>query len=92
MRKGLWLFLLCVTTRADTVMPAKLEEMCQIVEHSEAWSRRCDAIPSSQEESSIKMQNPFKQAERFSVDAGLEAWVEDQNVQKGIYSAPGLPL
>ena len=38
------------------------------------------------------MQNAFKQAERFSVDAGLEAWVEDQNVQKGINPAPSLLL
>ena len=75
------------------MVPAKLEDMCQIDEHSEALSRRCDeAIPSSQEESSIKMQNPFKQAERFSVDAGLEAWVEDQYAQKGINPAPSLLL
>ena len=38
------------------------------------------------------MQNAFKQAERFSVDVGLEAWVEDQNVQKGINPAPSLLL
>ena len=44
------------------------------------------------EGASIKMQNAFKQAQRFNVDAGLEAWVEDQNVQKGINPAPSLVL
>ena len=44
------------------------------------------------EGASIKMQNAFKQAQRFNVDAGLEAWVEDQNVQKGINPAPSLLL
>merc|ERR1711884_596952 len=38
------------------------------------------------------MHNTFKQARRFTVDAGLEAWVEEQNVQKGINPAPGLLL
>ena len=41
---------------------------------------------------SIKVQKAFKQAQRFNVDAGLEAWVEDQNVQKGINPAPSLLL
>ena len=40
----------------------------------------------------MKMQNAFKEAQRFNVDAGLEAWVEDQNVQKGINPAPSLVL
>ena len=38
------------------------------------------------------MQNAFKQARRFTVEADLETWVEDQNVQKGINPAPGLLL
>ena len=44
------------------------------------------------EGASIKMKNAFKQAQRFNVDAGLEAWVEDQNVQKGINPVPSLLL
>ena len=44
------------------------------------------------EGASKKMQNAFKEAQRFNVDAGLEAWVEDQNVQKGINPAPSLLL
>ena len=59
----------------------------------EWWRGADDATKQNhrvKEGASIKMQNAFKQAERFSVDAGLEAWVEDQNVQKGINPAPSL--
>ena len=61
----------------------------------EWWRGADDATKQShrvQEGANIKMQNAFKQAQRFSVDAGLEAWVEDQNVQKGINPAPSLLL
>lgn len=61
----------------------------------EWWSGADDATKQShrvKEGASIKMQNAFKQAQRFNVDAGLEAWVEDQNVQKGINPAPSLLL
>ena len=61
----------------------------------EWWRGADDATKQShrvQEGANIKMQNAFKQAQRFNVDAGLEAWVEDQNVQKGINPAPSLLL
>ena len=61
----------------------------------EWWRRADDATKQSHrvmEEASIKMQNAFKQAQRFTVEADLEAWVEDQNVQKGINPAPSLLL
>ena len=59
------------------------------------WRRADDATKRSHlvmEEASIKMQNAFKQAQRFTVEVDLEDWVEDQNVHKGINPAPGLVL
>ena len=60
------------------------------------WRGANDATKHShrvkEEGASIKMQNAFKQAQRFNVDAGLEAWVEEQNVLKGINPAPSLVL
>ena len=66
-----------------------------VSELREWWRGADDATKQShrvKEGANIKMKNAFKQAERFSVDAGLEAWVEDQNVQKGINPAPSLLL
>ena len=66
-----------------------------VSELREWWRGADDATKQShraKEGANIKMKNAFKQAERFSVDAGLEAWVEDQNVRKGINPAPSLLL
>ena len=74
----------------DHTMAAQAE-----AELREWWRGADDATKQShrvKEGASIKMQNAFKQAQRFNVDAGLEAWVEDQNVQKGINPAPSLLL
>ena len=74
----------------DHTMAAQAE-----AELRECWRGADDATKQShrvQEGANIKMQNAFKQAQRFNVDAGLEAWVEDQNVQKGINPAPSLLL
>ena len=74
----------------DHTMAAQAE-----AELREWWRGADDATKQShrvKEGTSIKMQNAFKQAQRFNVDAGLEAWVEDQNVQKGINPAPSLLL
>ena len=74
----------------DHTMAAQAES-----ELREWWRGADDATKQShrvKEGTSLKMQSAFKQAERFSVDAGLEAWVEDQNVQKGINPAPSLLL
>ena len=61
------------------------------------WWRGADAATRQshrvqEEEASIKMKKAFIQAQRFNVDAGLEAWVEDQNIEKGINPAPSLLL
>ena len=74
----------------DDTMAAQAEE-----ELREWWRGADDATKQShrvKEGASIKMQNAFKQAQRFNVDAGLEAWVADQNIQKGINPAPSLLL
>ena len=74
----------------DHTMAAQAE-----AELREWWRGADDATKQShrvKEGASIRMQNAFKQAQRFNVDAGLEAWVEDQNVQKGINPAPSLLL
>ena len=39
-----------------------------------------------------KMHSAIKQAQRFLVDVDLEAWVEDQNVSKGINPVPAIVL
>ena len=74
----------------DHTMAAQAEAELQ------EWLRGADDATKQshrvKEGASIKMQNAFKQAQRFNVDAGLEAWVEDQNVQKGINPAPSLLL
>ena len=60
------------------------------------WRRGADDATKQshrvKEGTSIKMQNAFKQVERFSVDAGLEARVVDQNVLKSINPCPSLLL
>ena len=59
------------------------------------WRRADDATKRSHlvtGEASIKMQNAFRQAQRFTVEVDLEGWVEDQKVHKGINPAPGLVL
>ena len=74
----------------DHTMAAQAE-----AELREWWRVADDATKQShraREGASMKMQNAFKQAQRFNVDAGLEAWVEDQNVQKVISPAPSLLL
>merc|ERR1712015_59142 len=41
------------------------------------------------DEANPVMRKAIVQAKRFAVDGTLEAWVESQNVQKGINPAPG---
>ena len=59
------------------------------------WRRVDDATKRSHlvmNGASIKMQNAYKQAQRFSVELNLEEWVDDQNVHKGINPSPALVL
>ena len=44
------------------------------------------------DESNRKMHRAILQARRFAVDGTLEAWVDTQNVQKGINPAPGVVM
>ena len=75
----------------DHTMAAQAE-----AELREWWRGADDATKQShrvqEEGASNNVQNCFKQAQRFNVDAGLEAWVADQNIQKGINPAPSLLL
>ena len=43
-------------------------------------------------ETNAVMHNAIVQARRFAVDCTLEAWVDTQNVQKGIHPAPGIVM
>ena len=75
----------------DHTMAAQAE-----AELREWWRGADDATKQShrvqEEGASNNVQNCFKQAQRFNVDAGLEAWVAEQNIQKGINPAPSLTL
>ena len=75
----------------DHTMAAQAE-----AELREWWRGADDATKQShrvqEEGASNNVQNCFNQAQRFNVDAGLEAWVADQNIQKGINPAPSLTL
>ena len=44
------------------------------------------------DETNAKMHKAIVQARRFAVDGALEAWVDTQNVQKGINPAPGIVM
>ena len=44
------------------------------------------------DETNAKMRKAIVQAKRFAVDGTLEAWVDNQNVQKGIFPAPGIVM
>jgi hypothetical protein len=43
-------------------------------------------------ETNAVMHKAIVQARRFAVDCTLEAWVDTQNVQKGIHPAPGIVM
>ena len=44
------------------------------------------------DERNAAMHKAIVQAKRFAVDGTLEAWVDTQNVQKGINPAPGIVM
>lgn len=44
------------------------------------------------DETNAKMHNAIVQARRFTVDGTLEAWVDTQNVKKGINPSPGIVM